>query len=141
MQKWLISPIIMGAAFSILGCATSPVSNRDASLVPSKNILSRDYLVQKDGYGEVVIKRDSGLAGAACPSRVYVDAVAVAELWPAEKVILYLPGGDHLFGAEATAICGGSLTEIRGTVTKDKTIMFRIGYGSGGNYFITQTAF
>lgn len=123
------------------GCATTPIPSEQATFVPTNQIIDARYLQEHEGTGEVIVKRDSGIFGSACFSKVYVDAIFVAHVNPAEKVVLFLPEGDHLVGAEPNSICGGGLTEAKATVVKGKRLVFRIGYGSNGDYRIQPTAF
>ena len=74
-----------GIMLALVGCATKPVSNEQATPVPEKQIISTALLEKRDGTGEVIIKRDSGFFGSACFSRVYVDGKEVADLGTAQK--------------------------------------------------------
>ncbi len=88
-----------GIMLALVGCATKPVSNEQATPVPEKQIISTALLEKRDGTGEVIIKRDSGFFGSACFSRVYVDGKEVADLGTAQKVVVYPTIGDHVFSA------------------------------------------
>ncbi|WP_113391694.1 hypothetical protein [Escherichia coli] len=130
-----------GIMLALVGCATKPVSNEQATPVPEKQIISTALLEKRDGTGEVIIKRDSGFFGSACFSRVYVDGKEVADLGTAQKVVVYPTIGDHVFSAWPKGVCGGGMSEQAGNVTTDRTLMYRIGYGSNGEYGIHPTAF
>ncbi|PHM67151.1 hypothetical protein [Xenorhabdus kozodoii] len=132
---------LVAAAFFIVGCATTPVSNESAKPVPEKQIIQRDLLVKKEGTGKVIIKRDSGFIGSACLSRVYVDGKELADLDPAQKIEIYPKVGRHIFSAKSKGICGGGMSEQEGRVTEDEMLTYRIGYGSNGDYGIYPTAF
>lgn len=131
----------LSVASVFFGCATTPIPTDQASSVPVNRILHTSFLQKEDGLGEVIVKRDGGVGGSVCSSRVFVDAIAIADLMPAEKVMLFLPEGEHLIGAEPNGICGGGLSEARAAVTRNKRLTFRIGYGSNGDYHILPTAF
>ncbi|WP_305766223.1 hypothetical protein [Escherichia coli] len=47
-----------GIMLALVGCATKPVSNEQATPVPEKQIISTALLEKRDGTGEVIIKRD-----------------------------------------------------------------------------------
>ena len=111
-----------GIMLALVGCATKPVSNEQATPVPEKQIISTALLEKRDGTGEVIIKRDSGLGTA-------------------QKVVVYPTIGDHVFSAWPKGVCGGGMSEQAGKVTTDRTLMYRIGYGSNGEYGIHPTAF
>lgn len=118
--------IIIAAALALAGCASTPVSNNDAKIVPSSRALSKQFSTPNAGAEKVVIKRDAGLMGSACATRIYVDAVAVADLRPGEKVETYLPAGAHIISAEPNGACGGRLTEVSANVALGKPLAFRI---------------
>jgi hypothetical protein len=133
----LVSSLIL----SIAGCATRPVSTAESKPVSMANILDSRFLVNSPGSGTVVIKRDSGVFGSACTSRVFVNAKPTADLAPIEKLVLYLPPGDYIFSAWPNGICGGGMSEVRANVKSSETLTFRIGMGSNGEFLINPTAF
>lgn len=126
---------------ALCGCATTPISSEQAILIPKNQVIDNRYMEQSPGTGEVIIIRDDGFVGSACSSTVFVDYVPIAVLWRAEKIVLYLPEGDHIFGAWPKGICGGGQFENRGTVQIGKRITFRTGYGPKGDYYIVPNAF
>ncbi|GAS75154.1 TPA: hypothetical protein R8G32_000812 [Citrobacter braakii] len=128
-------------AVMMVGCATKPVTNEQAKDVPAKQIIDNTMLVKNDGTGKVIIKRDSGFMGSACLTRVYVDGKEVADLDTAEKVTVYPKLGDHIFSAWPKGVCGGGMSEQSGKVTESATLMYRIGYGTNGDFGIHPTAF
>ncbi|EHK2055064.1 hypothetical protein OGY14_21630 [Citrobacter sp. Cpo073] len=128
-------------AVMMVGCATKPVTNEQAKDVPAKQIIDNTMLVKNDGTGKVIIKRDSGFMGSACLTRVYVDGKEVADLDTAEKVTVYPKLGDHIFSAWPKGVCGGGMSEQSGKVTENATLMYRIGYGTNGDFGIHPTAF
>lgn len=123
------------------GCATTPIPTEQATPVPASRIINKTYFDKKEATGEVIVKRDDGIGGSACSSRVFVDAIAIADLRPAEKIMLFLPEGDYTIGAEPNGICGGGLSEARAVVKIGKRLVYRIGYGSNGDYHLLPTAF
>jgi hypothetical protein len=121
------------------GCATQPVSDSNASLVPGKRIVDSTYLEAKPGTGQVTLKRDSGIIGAACSVRLFVDAKPIADIRTSEKVVLHLPPAEYVFSAEPH--CGGGMREIHGTVRSGEAIAFRVAYGGSLDFAINATAF
>ncbi|MFS6858910.1 hypothetical protein [Citrobacter freundii] len=128
-------------AVMMVGCATKPVTNEQAKDVPAKQIIDNTMLVKNDGTGKVIIKRDSGFMGSACLTRVYVDGKEIADLDTAEKITVYPKLGDHIFSAWPKGVCGGGMSEQSGKVTESATLMYRIGYGTNGDFGIHPTAF
>lgn len=126
---------------SLVGCATTPISTSSARDVPSTRVVNPALLERKEGFGQVVVKRDEGLSASACNSRIFANGKPVAEIAPGEKVIFYLPEGEQMLAAMATGICIGGLVETRASVSRSRPAVFRISYGSSGEFSIQPTAF
>ncbi|EMK0361997.1 hypothetical protein V8J04_003325 [Klebsiella aerogenes] len=137
MKKIALALVIVG----ISGCATKPVTNEQAQNIPFKQILDSSFFSKKEGTGEVIIKRDSGVMGSACMTRVYLDGKEIADLDTAQKAVIYPVVGKHIFSAWPKGMCGGGMSEQSGTVIDGKTLMYRIGYGTNGDFGIYPTAF
>lgn len=137
MKKIVLALVIVG----ISGCATKPVTNEQAQNIPAKQILDSSFFSKKEGTGEVIIKRDSGVMGSACMTRVYLDGKEIADLDTAQKAVIYPKVGNHIFSAWPKGMCGGGMSEQSGTVIDGKTLMYRIGYGTNGDFGIYPTAF
>lgn len=125
----------------VSGCATAPISDAEATPVPVERVLDESVMVRSPGTGQITVKRDSGLGGSACSSRVFVNAKPIADLRTSEKVVFHLPPGEYIFSAFPNGVCGGSMSEVRGTVRDGSAIAFRIGYGTSGDFTINATAF
>ncbi|MFA6546884.1 MAG: hypothetical protein WCS99_20880 [Limisphaerales bacterium] len=139
MRLQHFAPFLAAAFF--VGCATSPISNSEAKEVGQSRLLSNRYGNKRENCGEVLVKRDRGIMGSACSSRVFVNAEAVADLRVGEKVTLFLPVGDHIISSKPNGICGGGLAETSVSVVLTRPISLRIRYGSNGDYTIQPTAF
>lgn len=126
---------------SLLGCATTPVPTSAARDVPRTRVLNAALLERKEGLGQVLVKRDEGLSASACNSRVFANGTPVAEIAPGEKVTFYLREGEQMLAAMATGICIGGLVEAKASVSRSRPAVFRISYGSSGEFSIQPTAF
>jgi len=135
--------VLIAAALliSALGCATTPVPTSEAREVPKTRVFNASLLDQREGFGQVVVKRDQGFSAAACNSRVFANGIAVAEIAPGEKVTFYLPEGEQMVAAMAAGICIGGLVEAKVSVSRTRPGVFRISYGSSGEFSIQPTAF
>lgn len=113
----------------ITGCATTPIPTNEAIEISGDDILDTRYISKKEGYGQVIIKRDSGAVGSACRAIIHVNAVETAKLWSSEKVLLYLPVGNHMFGLSFGGFClgDGSITELRAHITEENPTVLRVG--------------
>lgn len=141
MNNFAIRISLIGASLLLVACATSPISTSQAKPVPADRLILSTFSQPGPSTGEVIVKRDSGIGGSACSSKVFLDAKPVADLLTGEKVTLYLPEGEYLLGAFPNGICGGGLSETRASVKPNQTLLFRIGYGSNGDFYIQPTAF
>lgn len=134
-------PLTFAVAFALTGCATQPVRTSEAVAVPRDRILAPELLEEVKGHGGVIVKRDSGIGGSGCSARLFVNAKPAADLRSSERVILYLPAGDHILSAQPNGLCGGGMAEARVRVTPLETATFRMGYGTAGDFMLTPTAF
>jgi hypothetical protein len=123
------------------GCATQPISNASAIQAPSDRIIDRYFFQPAPGTGEVTIKRDSGFSGSACSSRIFVDGRPIADIRASEKIVLYLPEGEHILSAWPNGICPGRMTEMQTFVKAGAQSNFRVGYGTNGDFSINPAAF
>ncbi len=125
----------------LVGCASSPVSNSEASRVDDTRILTHKYSKARESYSTIIIKRDKGFMGAACSSRVYINAVPLVDINPGEMYRFYLESGSYIISASPNGICSGGMYETQINVKEPSTLKYRIGYGTNGDYFIVPTAF
>lgn len=139
MYQNIIFATLLG--LSLIGCATHPISNSEAIPVPAKRIIDAKFIHRSPNSGEVTIKRDSGISGSACSTRIYVNANPIADIRTSEKVVLYLPEGEYILSAEPNGICGGGLTEVKVLVKPGSKLNFRYGTSGHGSPSIFPTAF
>lgn len=132
---------IIVVAFVLSGCATRPVSNAEATNVPISRIINSKFLQPTPDSGMITLKRDSGIGGSACSSRVFVNAIPIADLRTSEKVVVSLPKGEYVLSAWPNGICGGGMPEVSALVKAGSQLSFPIGYGSNGDFSINATAF
>lgn len=131
---------LLAVAQFICGCATTPVSTSEARPVATDRILSSAYSSQRPGSRLVIVKRDTGMMGLTCPSRVLIDGHPVADLATGEKVSFYVAPGDHVVGAKSPSWRCGGLAEVSITARTDRPALLRIRWGTGGEYAIQPTA-
>ena len=72
---------------------------------------------------------------------VNIDGKEIADLDTAEKAVIYPVTGSHIFSAWPKGMCGGGMSEQSGDVIEGKTLMYRVGYGTNGDFGIYPTAF
>ena len=127
--------------FTLIGCSSSPVSNDAALNVPEQRIYNQDIFIKKENSGMVIIKRDKGFVSSACSDSLFVDGVKIADLNPAEKVVIYPLLGKRIFSMVANGVCGGGMVEVEGDVEKSQILTYRIAHSLNGGYGIFRTAF
>lgn len=125
----------------LTGCATQPIPTSQALVVPQERLLDSRYSQPGEGKGAVVVKRDSGFMGSACFARIFIDAMPMADLDKAEKVIFYLAQGDFVVSSQPKGVCGGGMSEVRASVKPGAELTFRVGYGTNCDFSINPTAF
>jgi hypothetical protein len=128
-------------ALLIAACATTPTTIQQASNVPSSRILAARWVSQAPYTGSLIVKRDSGFMGSACTIRVFVDAVPVADLAPAEKVEIFVPMGEHIVGVTSNGICGGGVAETAVVIGLERQKILRIASGQSGDIYLQPSAF
>ena len=133
--------LVATTLLSLVGCATTPISTSSARDVPSTRVLNASLLERKSELGQVIVKRDEGLSASACNSRIFANGVPVAEIAAGEKVVFYLPEGEQMVAAIATGICIGGLVESKASVSRSRPAIFRVSYGSSGEFSIQPTSF
>jgi type IV pilus biogenesis protein CpaD/CtpE len=134
-------PILALMLFSLAGCATTPVTIGQATAVPETRILAPQLLAQTQNTGSLVVKRDGGFMGSACTVRVFVDAVAVADLAPSEKVEVFVSFGEHSVVVTPNGICGGGISETVVAVRPEHQRILRIASGQSGDLNLQPSAF
>ena len=126
---------------SFTACATTPLTIKQASAVPSSRILAPQWIAQRSNTGSLVVKRDSGFMGSACTIRVFVDAVPVADLAPSEKIELYVDLGEHSVVVSSNGICGGGTSEAAVVIMPERQRILRIASGQSGDIYLQPSAF
>jgi len=138
-MRWLAVVLF---PLSLAACATTPLTVNQTAAVPQSRILAPQFLTETSNSGILVVKRDSGFMGSACTIRVFVDAVPVADLRPAEKIELFVALGEHSVVVTATSgICGGGTSEAAVVIMPERQRILRIAAGQGGDIFLQPSAF
>lgn len=125
----------------LVGCATSPVSNSEATPVPASRVLAPELLAQRPNAARITVKRDSGFMGSACAYKVFMDGRPVVLLRGGERVDLYVDPGQHVLGTFADGICGGGAAEVEASVSAGQWKSYRIASGQDGTLQFMPTAF
>jgi len=137
-MRYLITLLL----FSFTACATTPLTVGQTAAVPETRILAPQRVAQAANTGSLVVKRDSGFMGSACTIRVFVDAVPVADLKPAERVEVFVGFGEHSVAVSPTGVlCGGGTSETAVVIMPERQRILRIASGQSGDIFLQPSAF
>ncbi len=125
------------ALLVVAGCSTSPISSGEASKVPS----SRLHAFTNKQESTLVVTRDTGILGAACNYKLYIDGVFAAEFGSGETAAFGLKAGSHVLGIAAAAPCGGAgLLESEVVVAAGQVAKRRI-YTNHSGFRLTPTSY
>lgn len=128
-------------AIAIVGCATTPVPDSATSSVPTDRLYAPAMARPVTGGGSINVRRDSGLMGSACSTRVWINGQPAADLRTSERITIHVEAGDHIVSAQPNALCAGGLVEAQAVVRPGRTARFRVGYGTNGDFILAPTAF
>jgi len=128
-------------------CATSPVALTDAKPVPADRVFAHNQPVEGPS-GQLVVVRDQGALGAACPIALYINGQIAALFRTSETLTLHLQAGQYVIGAGPSG--GGMCSwtneaahrrEISHTVQPGTQAKMRLSITQQGLYQITPTGF
>ncbi|PWB33816.1 DUF2846 domain-containing protein [Pseudomonas sp. SDI] len=135
-----LAGLILAAATSLAGCATSPIPSNQADPVPTSRLTG--YQVKPTtGHGTLVVTRDTGFTGSACNTLVYIDGKQSAEIGSGETAKFYLPAGERIIGVNSTSLCGGGLKERSFVMDAGATKKYRISIDTSMSMDLSPTAF
>ncbi|CDG86499.1 hypothetical protein [Xenorhabdus bovienii] len=97
MKKLLIFAVL-GISSVLAGCQSTRVDAIQANEVPVERMYWESVRDKNRGDSQIIVKRDAGVIYSACVSNLFFQGVRVAELWPGEKVTLYVPRGEYILG-------------------------------------------
>lgn len=135
---------MMRAAFAIAalilsGCATDPVSTKDATPVAKDRQVA--FTAPAAGTYPITITRDSGWVRSACSTDIFVEGQRAANISSGEKVTLYIPLKDTVLGAQSRClgIASGTLYEVNASPAAANPGFYRIGYDGDGSMTFSRT--
>jgi hypothetical protein len=139
-EDWKMRPMLLVAMSTALAaCATSPIPTDQSK--PASDVLNASMTMPRANTARVIIKRDPGFGGGACPIKASVGGKPLANLWPGELVIAYLDPGEHMLGAASTGICGGGDAEAAVVLKANDVRTYRISIDQGMSIRLGPTAY
>lgn len=95
MKKIVVS---LMACVVLAGCATRQISSEQAQPVPAERVFAFNG-IGDSASGQVIVTRDVGAVGGACPLALYIDGTLAAHLQRGESVSLSVPSGNRIVSA------------------------------------------
>ena len=113
MKKLAFAALI---ATTLSGCIMPTKQPPEESVVITPS--DRIYLFQEpfENSAQVKVTRDIGFLGGGCFLGLLINGQLAAKLDPGERVIFYLPAGEHLLAptwVDGRGLCGAFYTEQR----------------------------
>jgi hypothetical protein len=133
-------PLAVLLAGILAGCASqSPQESR----VKPGELIANEWQRPTAGSGTLIITRDSGFGGSACPMFTYLDGKPFGSLWTSERITIYPGAGEHVagvqFGKKGTLCDKDDAKSI--TIVSGETKRFRISFSDNGELKIQPSAF
>jgi hypothetical protein len=123
--------LIVFASICFAGCATRPVSDRDA-----EHVMAPAFAQTDEANTVIVVTRDSGLANGGATARIFIDGREAASLRPSQQARIYLAAGEHIVGVGQNS---ANVQAATGTVTRiERERRFRISAEPGKFSIIPQ---
>lgn len=131
------SALLLAATMLLSGCSTSPISSSEADPVPGDRL----YAFTGKETSRLVVTRDTGILGAACNYKLYIDGTLAGAFGSGETASFGLKPGTHILGIAAGPPCGGAgLIESDVTIGAGQTVKRRISINQSG-FRLTPTAY
>lgn len=135
------------ACLVLAGCATRQIGSEQAQPVPAERIFA--FNGTADGAsGQMIVTRDIGAIGGACPLALYIDGTLAAHLQRGESVTLSVPAGNRIVSANfaGKGVCSwgnesANRHEISQVVTAGGRTKIRLALAHDGVIQVSPTAF
>lgn len=135
------------ACVVLASCATRQIDSAQAQPVPSERVFAFNG-AGDSSTGQVVVTRDIGAVGGACPLALYIDGALAAHLRRGETVTLSVPAGNRIVSATIAGkgVCSwgdesGHRREISQVVTAGGQTRIRLALAHDGVIQVSPTAF
>ncbi len=130
MKRLIIAIISMSV---LTACSTSPATS-------AKTVSPMLYSTASSDTAKVTVTRDSGVVGAACAAKIFVDDKIAGQLKPSESVTLHIPSGRHIISFDTRGgLCPSMTDAVDVNLIKDDVKKYRIRSDLNGNYQLLPT--
>ena len=130
MKRLIIAIVSMSV---LTACSTNPAAN-------AKAVSPMLYSTASSDTAEVTVIRDSGVVGAACSAKVFIDNKIAGQLKPSESVTLHIPSGRHIISFDTRGgLCPSVTDAVDVNLMKNDVKKYRIRSDLNGNYQLLPT--
>ncbi|WP_223535574.1 hypothetical protein [Pseudomonas sp. GL-B-16] len=131
--------LIVGALAVVLlaGCATSPMSAKNAEPVPSDELYGFQSK-STNTSSRITVVRDGGFVGSGCDLVFYIEGRRAAKIGPGQRATFYVEPGTVNLGtglAESGLCSGAAIRTISANLKPDTESQFRIS-GDMSGFFL-----
>lgn len=131
------------AALLLAGCASGPVPTAKAKPAPAPQIFAPASMLKPcAGCGIVIVKRDAHtMMAVGSKEHTFLDGKKIADLWPGEKITLYLPPAHYVLSATFAAWAGAPTKgfDLRAGERRVYRLAQESGFGSGAPLILEAT--
>lgn len=130
MRRW----ILVATTVMLSACSTQPSISTNTATPLVANQITADNSV-------VVVRRDVGMMGSACPIDVYLDGEKYARLQSGESVAINTTANTHILSGKFTGkgFCQDRLVETEVRVGSNETKYYRLYIGANADFQILPT--
>lgn len=118
----------------LTACSTTPTNTYQQATPLVQNNPTADNSV-------VVVRRDTGVMGSACPVEVYLDGKKYAILKTGESININTQAGTHILSAKfaGRGFCQDRLNETEIVIKPNESKYYRLAMNSSGDFHIFPT--
>lgn len=115
-------------------CSTIPTSN----YIQAQSVTANEPTTDNS---KVVVRRDTGVMGKACPIEVYLDGNKYSTLKAGESITINTNAGTHILSARFTGkgFCQDRLNEAEVNIKQNESKYYRLSMGANGDFHIFPT--
>jgi hypothetical protein len=131
--------IVLFVVAMLSACIGNTVQTQNATPVQQSLWRTENYRVPSENTGVLIIKRDTGMRGAACIPMISLNGDHIAPLNVGEKLELHIAAGRHSLRAYPNRNCAASAASAVETfveIKQSQTTNYRFGFEKRSMVFI-----
>lgn len=133
-MKKLSTVLLICSSTLLFACSTKPNTTYSSAQPITTNLPTSDA-------STIVVRRDTGIMGSACPIDIYLNGEKQAKLKSGESIEIHTNAGLHILSAKFTGkgFCQDRLNEIEVAISKQESKYYRLAMGASGDFHIFPT--